>query len=267
MNDTRYARGLAQLQQVEGNEHPGILSALADIAPDLARLAIEFGYGDVYARPGLAPRHRQLATIAMLAALGNARPQLKFHIHGALNVGCTPAEVVETLMHIVVYAGIPAGLNGIFAAKEVFEERQLSPASYTTTTAAPLDSGQRYREGWAALGEIDGDAGLRVIESLGHIAPDLGRLVIEFAFGDIYTRPGLDLLSREIVTVAALAAMGTATTQLKVHVHGLLNVGGTQEILVETILHTAPYAGFPAAINAMLAAQAVLAERGEHISQ
>ena len=264
MNDTRFARGLKYLNHVEGSDQPSIVAALHDIAPDLARLCVEFGYGDVYSRPGLSPRYRQLATIAALAALGNARPQLKFHILGALNVGCTPAEVIETLIHIVAYAGFPAGLNGIFAAKEVFLEQQVLPLEHDARVTAPLDVEQRYREGWAALGDIDGEAGFRVIDSLKDIAPDLARFVVEFAFGDIYTRPGLDLLTREIATVAVLTAMGTATPQLKVHIHGLLNVGGTQALLVETIIHTAVYAGFPAAINAMLAAKEVIAERETH---
>lgn len=261
MQDTRYQRGLALLQQVAGTKEPALLTALTDIAPDLARLTVEFGYGDIYARPGMSPRLRQLATIATLAALGNARPQLKFHLLGALNVGCSAVEVVEALLHMAIYAGIPAALNGLFAAKEVFAEQGLAPATYATPIPPTEDATQRYREGWAALTEIDGEAGLRVVASLKDIAPDLGRFVVEFAFGDIYTRPGLDLLSREVATVAALTAMGTATAQLKVHSHGLLNVGGSRELLVETIIHTAAYAGFPAAINGMLAAKEVLAER------
>ena len=90
---------------------------------------------------------------------------------------------------------------------------------------------------------------------------DLGRFIIEFGFGDIYTRPGLSLVQRELITVAALAALGTAAPQLKVHVHGFLNVGGTCDQLVEALIHIAAYAGFPAAINAMLAAREILAER------
>lgn len=109
--------------------------------------------------------------------------------------------------------------------------------------------------------DIDGHAGEQVIASLADLAPDLARFIIEFAFGDVYTRVGLNLVQRELVTVAALAAMGTAAAQLKVHMHGLLNVGGTRDQLVEVLIHVAAYAGFPAAINAMLIAQEVLAER------
>ncbi|HLO27316.1 MAG TPA: carboxymuconolactone decarboxylase family protein [Geobacteraceae bacterium] len=86
-------------------------------------------------------------------------------------------------------------------------------------------SDDRYERGLAKLQEIDREAGERVIESLREIAPDLARYIIEFPFGDIYSRPGLDLRSREIATVAALTALGNAAPQLKVHIHGALNVG------------------------------------------
>lgn len=258
----RFETGLALLRMVEGTEQPSIMTALHDIAPDLARLVVEFGYGDVYARPGLSMRHRQLATIGALAALGHAQRQLKFHVAGALNVGCSPVEIVEAMMHIVVYAGFPAGLNGLFTAKEVFAERKIMPSDIVLRTAATDDdAGGRHARGLAALARVDGEAGERVVESLQDIAPDMAGFIIDFAFGDLYTRPGLDLVSREIVTIAALTALGTAIPQLKVHIHGLLNVGGDEKQLVETIMHTALYAGFPAAINAMLATKEVLNER------
>ena len=101
-----------------------VIAALQDIAPDLARYVIEFPFGDVYTRPGLDLKSREIATVAALTALGNAAPQLKVHIHGALNVGCTETEIVELIMQMAVYAGFPAALNGMFAAKEVFAERQ-----------------------------------------------------------------------------------------------------------------------------------------------
>jgi len=125
-----------------------------------------------------------------------------------------------------------------------------------------LQPGQnRYTQGWDKLKEIDGDAGEKVIASLQDIAPDLGRYIIEFAFGDIYSRPGLDLKSRELATVAALTALGNAQPQLKVHIHGALNVGCTREEVVEVIVQMAVYAGFPAALNGMTAAKEVFQAR------
>ena len=122
---------------------------------------------------------------------------------------------------------------------------------------------QRYQDGLAMLAQIDGHAGEQVIAALADIAPDLGRYIIEFPFGDIYRRPGLDLKSREIATVAALTALGNAAPQLKVHIHGALNVGCSEQEVIEVIMQMAVYAGFPAALNGILAAKAVLAERAE----
>jgi 4-carboxymuconolactone decarboxylase len=119
----------------------------------------------------------------------------------------------------------------------------------------------RYERGWQKLREVDGEAGERVIASLAGIAPDFARLIVEFPFGDIYTRPGLDLKSREIAVVATLTAMGHAAPQLKVHLHGALNVGCSREEVVEVIIQMAVYAGFPAALNGLLAAREVFAER------
>ncbi|MBB4220561.1 MULTISPECIES: carboxymuconolactone decarboxylase family protein [Variovorax] len=125
------------------------------------------------------------------------------------------------------------------------------------------DDSQRYARGLAKLREIDGEGGVKVVESLAGIAPDFGRLVIEFPFGDIYSRPGLDLRSREIATVAALTAMGNATPQLKVHVQAALNVGVTRDEVVEVIMQMAVYAGFPAALNGLFAARDVFAAEDE----
>ncbi|MCW5321406.1 carboxymuconolactone decarboxylase family protein [Verminephrobacter aporrectodeae subsp. tuberculatae] len=253
-----YALGLTCLCHIEATRSPSLIDALADVSPDLGRLAIRFVYGEIYQRPHLSYHDRQLATVAVLAVLGNARPQLKFHIAAALNVGCSAAKIVELMTHLLVYAGFPTALNGVFAAKEVFDERQLH-FTPTTTPSCPGDA--RYQAGMDALSRIDGHAGEAVMASLKGIAPDLGRFIVEFGFGEIYTRPVLELLERELITVAALAALGTATPQLRVHIHGLLNVGGTREQMLELAIHVAAYAGFPAAINATLAAREVFSER------
>lgn len=100
-----------------------MIAALADIAPDFATYVFEFPFGDIYSRPGLGLREREIATIAALAALGNAAPQLEVHIEAGLNVGLTRTEIVEVLMQMAVYAGFPAALNGLFAAKAVFARR------------------------------------------------------------------------------------------------------------------------------------------------
>ena len=125
---TRYSRGWEKLREIDGQAGERVVAALANIAPDFAKYLIEFPFGDIYSRPQLDLKSREIGVVAALTALGNAAPQLKVHIHGALNVGCSRDEVVEIIMQMAVYAGFPAALNGLFAAKEVFAERDLAEA-------------------------------------------------------------------------------------------------------------------------------------------
>ena len=119
----------------------------------------------------------------------------------------------------------------------------------------------RYERGLANLAKVDGEGGEAVVRSLEDIAPDLGRYIVEFAFGDVYERPGLGLRERESVTIACLCAQGACEAQLKVHINGSLNVGLTREEIVETFIQCVPYVGFPRALNAVAVAREVFAVR------
>lgn len=120
---TRLERGTRALAEIDGQAGQNVVDALADIAPDFATYLLEFPFGDIYSRPELSLRDREIATIAALAAMGTAAPQLKVHIEAGLNVGLSKEEITEVLMQMAVYAGFPAALNGLFAAKEVFAQR------------------------------------------------------------------------------------------------------------------------------------------------
>lgn len=120
----RFKRGYAVLSAIDREAGQKVVESLADISPDLAHHVAAWGFGDIYARPGLAPRDRQLVTLGMLTALGGCEPQLKVHINAALNVGLTKEEIVEALLHSAVYCGFPKAVNATFAAKEVFAERK-----------------------------------------------------------------------------------------------------------------------------------------------
>jgi len=118
--DDRFARGSALLDQIHAGGGAQLVDALSDVAPDLARYIVEFGFGDVYARPGLSLRDRQLATVAALAALGTAQAQLTAHIEGALTVGVTRDEIVEIIIQMALYGGFPAAMNAVDAARTAF---------------------------------------------------------------------------------------------------------------------------------------------------
>ncbi|PIE63285.1 MAG: 4-carboxymuconolactone decarboxylase [Desulfobacter postgatei] len=128
MKNERFEAGLKKLHEIDGEAGKNVIESLASIAPDLANYIIEFPFGDVYQRPGLDLKSREIATVAALTSLGHCLPQLKVHINGALNVGCKPQEIIEVIIQMSVYAGFPAALNAMFVAKEVFQERNIIKA-------------------------------------------------------------------------------------------------------------------------------------------
>lgn len=139
MRSDRYMRGTAQLHAVDGDVGLRVVETLAQSFPDFAAYLVEYPFGDIYSRPGLGLRERELAVVAALCALGNAAPQLRVHIHAALHVGCTAGEVVEVIMQMSVYAGFPAALNGLAAAREVFAELGIELPLTSQSSAEGLD--------------------------------------------------------------------------------------------------------------------------------
>ena len=110
--DDRYRRGVEILQRLTGNRLEQLTNKVAEVAPDFARMTIEFPFGDLYSRGVVDLRTREMAAIAALAAL-NRLPQLRVHVAAALNLGCSRDEVVEILMQTAIYAGFPVALNAL----------------------------------------------------------------------------------------------------------------------------------------------------------
>lgn len=122
-NTDRYKTGTEYLALLNENQEQILKNAYLDFSPELVRFTIEYGYGDIFSRSNLDIRYRQIATIAALTTLGNAWPQLKFHIDGAMNIGITADEIKEIMLLMTVYAGFPAAINGTNVLKEVISER------------------------------------------------------------------------------------------------------------------------------------------------
>lgn len=119
----------------------------------------------------------------------------------------------------------------------------------------------RYKKGMEILKITNKGAIEDLFENLEDIAPDLGRFVVEFPYSEIYTRETIDLKTRELATVAALTAMGTAEAQLEDHINAALNVDNSPEEIVEIIMQMSAYAGFPAAINGVMSAKKVFKKK------
>ncbi len=119
----------------------------------------------------------------------------------------------------------------------------------------------RFERGKKQLEAMSGTGVDAMLDNLKGIAPDLARYTVEFPYGDVLCRPGLDLKSRQIATVAALTALGNAPVQLNAHISMALNIGCTREEIIAIITQMAVYAGFPAALNGMAVAKDVFADR------
>jgi len=125
----------------------------------------------------------------------------------------------------------------------------------------------RFEKGLNKLAEVDGNAGEQVIAALDDIAPDLGKYIVEFAFGDIYCRENLDLKEREMITLSSLLTLGGCEAQLDVHINGALNVGITPEKIIEIFMQCIPYTGFPRVLNAVGVAKKVFAGRNIRVGR
>jgi 4-carboxymuconolactone decarboxylase len=123
----RFESGKAVLERVDGEAGARVVDALESVAPELAHQIVAYGFGDIYSRPELEARDRQLLTLGILTALGGCEAQLEVHIGASLNVGLTPKEIVEAFLHASVYCGFPRALNATLVAKRVFGERDLLP--------------------------------------------------------------------------------------------------------------------------------------------
>lgn len=241
---------MKKLAEVDGHAGEEVGNSLNAIFPDMGRYLVEYVFGDIYCRDGLALKSKEVAVVAALTAMGTAEPQLRVHINAALNVGCTISEVQEIILQMSAYAGFPACINAMNALKSVLQDRRRqgmedSPGAGPTTAAPP---GERYEAGVRQLAVLDDRQLARLKDAYDDISPDLVKLIV-CCMADISARNNLDIKHREIATIAALTAMGNAQPQLKFHINAGLNVGITVDEVKEIMLLMSVYAGFPSAIN------------------
>lgn len=252
MEEDRYTKGLRKLKEVDDKAGVAVIENLKDIAPDLGKYIIEFAFGDIYPRKGTDLRQKEVAVVAALTAMGNATPQLKVHIQSALNVGCSPEELVEVIMQMAVYSGFPSALNGMNILKEVLKEKNLNVKQIEEITKR-----DRFVKGAEWLSKLDKNQITVLKENFKDICLDMVEFTVAFGYGDIFSRENLDPQMRQIATIAALTAIGTAQPQLLFHIKAGLNIGLSKEEITETIILMTVYAGFPAALNGITAAKEV----------
>jgi len=255
--DSRYNLGWEKLKEIDGHAGEAVIESLKDISPDLGQYIIEYVFGDVYTRTAINDKEREIAVVAAMTALGNAAPQLKVHMHAALNVGCSPTEVIQVVVQTAPYAGIPASLNALELFKEVLKERNIQFSGVAQTSQPHQEI---IKNGTEKLHQLIPDQKQQLDQHLGTIAPEMVDYIL-YTYGNLFIEEVLPAEYRQLATIGALAAIGTARPQLKLHLNGALNIGIKPEKLKEVMITMSVYTGFPAALNGMFTLKQVLQER------
>ncbi len=248
--EERFQQGL-QVRAKFGGGTPssGSVPVSRDIAPDLHRILGEVLFGSVWTRPGLDMQTREMVTLSVLTVL-QREAQLRRHLGNALNLGLTPEQIVEVLIHMTFYGGAPPTLNALGMAAEIFQERGINFVPQQVYDPNE-DLESVFQRGVARRTELMGEnAGGGRPGPVTNAEREFGRLSTEYYWGSIWTRPGLDLRSRSICTISALTVLGRHGP-LRSHVRGALHIGISQEEIIEVLIHTTFYGGIPFSREAM----------------
>ncbi len=229
---------------------------LAETDPDMQEMLNRFIFGEVFYQGNLTDKIRELITLVVLTT-NQTLDQLKAHVKAALNVGVPPLEIKEAVYQCAPYLGFPKTLNAIQQVNEVFEADNIS---LPVESQKQVTEETRFDEGLKVQKSIFGD----VIDQMHKNAPEnqkhIQNYLSAFCFGDIYTRSGLDLKTRELLTLCILSALGGCESQVKSHVFGNLNIGNDKNTLLEAVTQCLPYMGFPRTLNAIACINEVTAE-------
>lgn len=235
-------------------------SSLADTDPDFAAMRDRLIYGEIAERGTLSDRQRELITLAVLAA-AQTLDGVGAHVEAALRVGATPAEIKEALYQCAPYIGFPKTEAALRLVNRSLAEKGVP---LPVESGRTVDEADRYAEGLKVQKAIFGDA----IDAMHRATPAGQQAIVRehlsaFCFGDIYTRKGLDLKERELLTFSIISALGGCESQVKSHVQGNVNVGNSKQNLVDALAQCLPYIGFPRTLNALACVNAVIPEKGE----
>lgn len=215
--------------------------------PEMMDILQKFIFGEVFRTGELDIKTREMITCITLTTM-QTLPQLKAHAAAALNVGVTPVELRETVYLCAPFIGFPKTLNALATINDVFKERGISLPLEAQGTVTEKDRNEKG----AAIQNILYPEGIKdAIKNVpGGLGSDVERFLTEYCFGDIYTRNGLDIKTRELLAYCVLTTL-EAESQLRSHLQGNLAVGNTKEILAAAIIQCLPYIGFPPAIKAL----------------
>jgi 4-carboxymuconolactone decarboxylase len=226
---------------------PGHKSTLQVTDPEFIELFDNFAFDEVISYENLDTGTRVMMILA--STIGSqAVTEFKVMVGAALNVGVTPVQIKEVLYQSVPYVGIAKVIDFIHAANEVLQTRGIKlPVEGQSTTTAET----RYERGLAVQKEIFGE----MIDTIYKESPGdqihIQNFLSANCFGDYYTRKGLDIKTRELLTLSFLIALGGTEPQIKGHIKGNVNVGNDRQTLLSVITQLLPYVGYPRTLNAI----------------
>ena len=235
---------------------PDDQSKAGETDPEFIEAFDNFAFDEVINHDSMDPKIRLIVILA--STLGShALGEYKLMVGGALNVGVSPVEIKEILYQAVPYVGISKVNDFINATNEIFTHRGIElPLEGQSTTTRET----RHAKGLAVQKEIFGD----VIDAMYEHSPKdllhIQHYLSANCFGDYYTRGGLDLKTRELVTLSYLIAMGGTESQIKGHIRGNANMGNDRQMLINVITQLLPYVGYPRTLNAIACLSEVLPE-------
>ncbi|MCD8090405.1 MAG: carboxymuconolactone decarboxylase family protein [Clostridiales bacterium] len=241
--EERESRSEEKLNELYGEENPYDFES----DPEYKEIMENFLYGEVYYQGKIDDKTRELVTIASLVT-NQLTAELENHINAAINIDITPVEIKEAVYQCTPYVGFGKVNQALDVVNNVFEERDVE---LPTEEQGTVTEESRTEDGIKQRAEIFGNSTYSNHENAAEGQEHIQYYLSGMCFGDFYTRDGLDVKTRELITLSVLASLGGCESQLKSHVQANLNVGNTKEDMIDVVTQCMPYIGFPRTLNAI----------------
>ena len=238
----------AQAQKNHNELFPEHVSTLGHTDPELIDYFDNFAFGDVLAETTMKPATRLLVQLsAMIAA--QALGEYRVMVGAALGAGVTPVEIKEVVYQAVPYVGMAKVFDFIHATNEILAAAGVElplPGQSTTTPDSRAELGLTVQKRIVGADAVDGMYANAPVDQA-HIQ----RFLSANCFGDHYTRSGIDVPTRELLTFAMLVTLGGCEPQVAGHVRANLTVGNDRAVLVDVLTQLLPYIGYPRTLNGL----------------
>jgi 4-carboxymuconolactone decarboxylase len=235
---------------------PNYESRAMQTDPELIELFDNFAFDEVISYGNLDTKTRVMMILGSIIAC-QAQGEYKMMVQAALNVGVTPVQVKEILYQSVPYVGISKVVDFIYLTNEIFTEQGITLPLKSQSTTTPET---RYEKGLKVQKVIFGETIDKMYEKSPRNQLHIQKYLSANCFGDYYTRKGLDIKIRELLTLSMLIALGGTEPQIKGHIQGNVNVGNDKETILSVMTQLLPYVGYPRTLNALKCLNEVIPE-------